>query len=215
MSPSTRTDDRTAQARPAAAARAAEAVAEVEAERAALSRLLHDDVMQTLLAARYAADLAGDTNTRDAVREAISEASAAMWRLKPRTTGGELVRALGELADRRTGVVLSLRTDGLPERVDPAAAAVAFRVVQAALDACDASAMEVRAELRAGLLTVSVCDDGPAYDTAIHAPGSDLTRWLARAVSLGGRARVGDGPRGGTTLWLEIPDASAKELDAP
>jgi signal transduction histidine kinase len=134
-----------------------------------------------------------------------------MWRLKPRTPDGELVRALDELAGRRTGVVLSLRTDGLPDRIDPAAASVAFRVVQAALDACAAETMEVRAELRAGLLTLSVCDDGPAYDAAMHAPDSELTRWLARAGTLGGRARVGDGPHGGTTLWLEIPDASAKE----
>jgi signal transduction histidine kinase len=213
MSPLTRTSDRTAPARPAAAGRAREAVAEVEAECAAMSRLLHDNVMQTLLAARYAADLAGDTTVRDAVREAISEASAAMWRLKPRTTQGHLVRALGELAERRTGVVLSLRTDGVPEGIDPAAASVAYRVVQSALEACAATHMEVRVSLRAGLLTVSVCDDGPAYDDAMHAPDSDLTRWLARAGSLGGSARVGDGPRGGTTLWLEIPDASAKEQD--
>ena len=201
--------------RTAAPARAAEALAEVEAERAALSRLLHDEVLQSLLAARFAADLSGDENVRDTLREAIAEASAAMWRLKPRTAGGRLLRALGELAERRTGVVLAVHADGVPERIDPAAATVAFRVVQAALHACHGDTMTARVALRSGVLTVSVCDDGPAYDDAVQAPDSEVTRWLARAGVLGGRARVGDGPSDGTTLWLEIPDALSKEYDAP
>jgi signal transduction histidine kinase len=195
------------------ATRAVDALTEVEAERAALARLLHDHVLQSLLAARFAAELAGDEHTRDTVREAISEASAAMWRLKPRTADGRLLRALDELAGRRSGVVLAVRSDGLPERIDPAAATVAFRVVQAAVEACRGTTMEVRAELRAGVLTVSVCDDGQAYDDAAYAPDSELTRWLARAGALGGRARVGDGPHNGTTLWLEIPDALHEEGD--
>jgi signal transduction histidine kinase len=209
MSPVTRAPDRTAPVRPTAAARAAEAVAEVEAERAALSRLLHDEVLQSLLAARFAADLAGAPDVRDAVREAIAEASSAMWRLKPRTAEGQLVRALDELADRKTGIVLTVRAAGVPERIDPAAATVAFRVVQAVLDACDATTVDARVEVRGGVLTVSVCDDGPSYETAVQAPDSELIRWLARAGTLGGRARIGDGPNGGTTLWLEIPGVTS------
>ena len=201
--------------RSAPARAAVDALAEVEAECAALSRMLHDSVMQSLLAARFVADLAGAQDVRDAVREAIAEAGAAMWRLRPRTTGGQLVRALDELADRRSGVVLAVRTDGVPEVLDPAAATVAYRVVQAAVEACRGTTMDCRVDLRGGTLTVSVCDDGPAYDDAVNAPDSDLFRWLARAGSLGGRARVGDGPAGGTTLWLEIPDALPKENDVP
>jgi signal transduction histidine kinase len=192
---------------PPVTAAPAHVLAEVETERAALSGLLHDDVLQALLAARYTAELAGDTATRDAVREAISAASEAMWALKPRTLDGRLVRALDELAARRTGVVVSLRTDGVPERVGPAAATVAYRVVQAAVAACRASAMDVRVEVRAGTLTLTVCDDGPPYDDAVYAPASDLTRWLVRAGDLGGASRVSEGPAGGTTLWLEIPNA--------
>ena len=199
--------------RAVAATRAAEALADVEAERAALSRMLHDAVLQSLLAARFAADLSGDTGVAEVVREAIAEASAAMWRLKPRTLQGQLIRALDELAERRTGVVLAVRADGLPERIDPAAATVAFRVVQAAVEACRGTTMDVRVALRSGVLTVSVCDDGAAYDDAAYAPDSELTRWLARAGSLGGTARLGDGPSGGTTLWLEIPNALPTEGD--
>jgi signal transduction histidine kinase len=200
-----------APARDAVATRAAEALAEVEAERAALARLLHDEVAQSMLAARFTADLAGSPEVAEAVRAAISEVTSAMWRLKPRTSEGQLVRALDELAERRTGVVLSFRADGVPDRLDVAAATVAFRVVQAAVDACRATTMDVRVELRGGVLTVSVCDDGAPYDDAAYAPGSELTRWLARAGALGGRARVSDGPSGGTTLWLEIPNAVVSE----
>lgn len=197
--------------RAAAPARAAAALAEVEAERTALAGLLHDKVFQSLLAARYTAELTGADDVRDAVRDAMSEVTAAMWALRPRTAEGHLVRALGELADRRTGIVVAVRADGVPERLDPAAATVAYRVVQAAVEACLGTTMDVRAEVRAGTLTVTVCDDGPAYDAAAYEADSDLTRWLARAGTLGGTARVGDGPAGGTTLWLEIPDALINE----
>lgn len=200
-----------APARGATHARAAAALAEVEAERAALSRLLHDEVLQSLLAARFTAELAGNDDVRDSVREAIAEASNAMWRLKPRTTAGQLVDALGQLAERRTGVVLSVRSPGVPERLDPAAATVAFRVVQAALDACRGTTMEANVAVRGGVLTVAVSDDGEAYDDAAYAPDSELTRWLSRAGLLGGSARLGDSAAGGTTLWLEIPDALAHE----
>lgn len=190
---------------------APDVLAEVEAERAALGRLLHDHVLQSLVAARYAADLAGVPAVGEALREAVAEAKRAMWSMRPRTADGRLVTALADLAAWRTDLVLAIRADGVPDVLDPAAATVAFRVVQAALDACEAATVDVRVTLSGGTLTVSVCDDGPAYDAAMHAPDSALTRWLARAGLLGGRARVGDGPAGGTTLWLEIPDALAKE----
>ena len=189
------------------------ALAAVEEERLALSRLLHDDVAQSLLAARYTAELTGaDPAVVEAVRAAMAEVRAAMWTLRPRTADGELVAALDELAARRSGVLVSCRADGVPERIDPAAATVAFRVVQAAAAACVATTMQVRVELRSATLTVSVCDDGAPYDVVAYEPGSELTRWLARAGDLGGRARVGESQGGGTTLWLEIPDALANEV---
>jgi signal transduction histidine kinase len=191
------------------------AVTEVEAERAALARLLHDEVMQTLITARWLAERSGDTAVRDAVRAAIAEAGAAMWRLKPRTAAGRLVAALDELVERYDAIVVAVRTESVPDVLDPAAATVAYRVVQAAVEACAAGTVDVRVAVRGGVLTVSVCDDGPAYDAALHAPDSDLARWLARVPAVGGRARVGDGPNGGTTLLLEIPDALPKESELP
>lgn len=208
MTPVTSVD---APPRAVAVPRAAGALAEVEAERAALGGLLHDKVMQSLVAARFMAELKCAPEVRDAVREAMSEVAAAMWALRPRTAEGQLVSALSDLAERRTGVVVAVRSDGVPDRVDPAAATVAYRVVQAAVDACQGTTMDVRVEVRAATLTVSVCDDGVAYDAAAYEPGSDLTRWLARAGALGGSARVGDGTAGGTTLWLEIPNVLLAE----
>src|SRR5258708_4487094 len=174
MSPTTHVTERTAPAR------RTDSVHEVEAERAALVRLLHDDVMQSLIAARYAADLSGNTAVVEAVREALAEARAAMWRLRPRTSDGHLVRALADLAEWRTDVVLAVRADGVPDVIDADAATVAYRVVQAALDACDATTADVRVALVAGVLTVSICADGPAYDAAVHAPDTELPRWRAR-----------------------------------
>ena len=193
--------------------RAAEALSEVEAERAALAGLLHDEVVQSMLAARYTAELTGAApEVVEAIRAAMDEVRAAMWRLRPRAADGQLTDALAQLAARRSGVVVAYRAEGLPERIDPAAATVAFHVVQAAVAACLGTTMEVRTELRAGVLTVTVCDDGAPYDSVAYEPGSELTRWLARAGALGGRARVSEGPTGGTTLWLEIPNALANEV---
>ncbi|HVF04929.1 MAG TPA: hypothetical protein VNA20_08825 [Frankiaceae bacterium] len=198
-----------ARARAAEAAAALAALAEVEEERAALSALLHDDVLQSMLAARFTAELTGASrDVVDAIRGAIDEAKAAMWALRPRTADGQLLDALDQLA-ARTGprTLVTFRADGLPERIDPAAATVAFRVVQAAAAACEGTTLQVRVSLVCDVLTVSVADDGPPYDAVAYEPASDLTRWLARAGTLGGRARVSEGPAGGTTLWLEIPNA--------
>jgi len=74
MSSLTHSHARTAPARRTGAVRAGEVLAEVEAERAALGRLLHDDVLQSLIAARYAADLAGAPQVAEALREAVAEA---------------------------------------------------------------------------------------------------------------------------------------------
>jgi signal transduction histidine kinase len=209
MTPLVRAPDRTAPL-----ARRTAVLAEVEAERAAVARLLHDEVMQTLITARWFAEKAGDETTRDAVRDAIAEAGAAMWRLRPRTSDGRLVRALDELAERHPGRVVTVRAAGVPDVLDVDAATVAFRVVQAALDAATGGTVDVGVEVRGGTLAVTFCDDGPAYDTALHQPDSELTRWLSRAGLLGGGARVGDAAGGGTTLWLEIPDALPKEPGA-
>ena len=196
------------------AARAVDAITEVEAERAALGRLLHDAVAQSLLAARYTADLAGAPDVAAAVQCALREVADAMWRLRPRTGEGNLVRALDDLAARHSDRVVALRTDGVPV-LAVAPATVAYRVVQYAVDASSASTVDVRVEVRSGVLTVAVSDDGPGYEDAVYAPDSELTTWLARVCSLGGVARVGTSPSGGTTLWLEIPNALPEGDDVP
>jgi signal transduction histidine kinase len=188
--------------------RAAGALAEVEAERAAAATLIHDDVLQTLVLASWAAERAGNASVRDAVRAAMAEAREALWALTPRTGDGRLGDALYGLADHLAPArVLTVRADGVPGRLDADAATLAYRVVQAAVAASTGSTVDVRVEVRSGELTVAVCDNGPAYDAAVHAPDSELTRWLARAGSLGGTAQVGTGPAGGTTLWLQVPHA--------
>jgi signal transduction histidine kinase len=197
------------EAQRAAAPRANAAVAgiaEAEAERAAVARMLHDEVMQTLVTARWLAERSGDEQVRDAVRDAMAEATATMWRLRPRTSDGRLVQALDQLADRYPDRVVCVRADGVPDVLNVAVATVAFRVVQAALAACTGRTVEVRVAVLRGVLEVAMCDDGPPYEAALAEPDSELTRWLARAGALGGSARVGDGLTGGTTLLLELPD---------
>ena len=197
------------------AARAADAVAEVEAERAAIAGMLHDAVAQSLLAARFTADLAGAPGVSDAVRVAIQDVVNAMWALRPRTAEGKLVRALDDLAAKHADKVVAIRADGVPGALAVPVATVAYRVLQYAVEASLATTVDIRVEVRSGVLTVAMADDGPGYENVVYAPDSELTRWLGRVCSLGGTARVGPGPSGGTTLWLEIPNALPEGGDTP
>ena len=85
-------------------------VAAAMEERARLAHVLHDDVLQSMVAARLALDLVGRT-LRDstvlepvhaALDQAVADARLAMWELRPRVSAeGGLHAALTALAERR------------------------------------------------------------------------------------------------------------------
>ena len=141
-----------------------------------LADLLHDGPMQSLMVARYAADAAvrgGDpVAARDAVQEAVVELRQLVWRLRPRGEAG-LAAALRQLADHRLkdgkqALVLHLPASG--PGVEPAAAALAYRVVQAS------AAHEVRVSLQPEGVCVEIMGGLPS-----------VPRWKRRAEALGCR----------------------------
>ena len=202
---------------------AAAGVADVEHERAALAGVLHDDAIQSMVAARYAVDRAERgspedqpdhlADARSAIQHAIVETREAMWNLRPRVTRGQLVEALYALSTRLTeggGPRIVVRADAVPARMATAAATLAYRLVQEAAGCASriggATRVEVRVTMRLGVLEVFISDDGSGYVSAA-APGGQLARWLDRVERLGGYVRLGDGFAGGTTLAIELPNA--------
>ena len=148
---------------------------------------LHDGPVQSLVAARYAADLAvrgGDPLlVRDAVQIALVELRSALWHLRPRTSAEDgLAAALDLLSaqlvrDSRPGLALDLAPEAGDE---PVFAALAYRLVQAAALASGEQALSVvvrRTPIGSRLTVTGSADaiDGPAWSHAVAALGGRLT----------------------------------------
>jgi signal transduction histidine kinase len=171
---------------------------------------LHDGPVQQLVVARLAADAAvrgGDpAHARDAVLAALQSLRRALWLLRSRGTGeGGLAGALEALSGRlpETGrPPLALQVDpGACDALPPAAAAVAYRFVQAAARAVDVP-LGVRVGRAGSAVVVRVDADVPAPE-----------RWSVRARALG--ATLSCGPGVGTELRLPAPRPPHEDEAAP
>ncbi|MFN2624704.1 MAG: histidine kinase, partial [Mycobacteriales bacterium] len=128
-------------------------IAAQESAQAAIADALHDDVLQALVAARYAVDLAGQRTTdgppdsvlaeaSTAIQHAVRRTRATAWQLRPRAET-PLVEALNALAARLredSGVAVELNATALPPSPAVGTATVVYRVVQAVLRALPAGA---------------------------------------------------------------------------
>lgn len=157
-------------------------LAAADADGDALADRLHDGALQSLVVARYAADLAvrgGDpVLARDAVQEALVALRREVWQLRPRPQD-DLDQALRALSAQRVaagGAPLDLGLDAAQPAggLAPAAVALAYRLVQAA-------ALEP-GPVRVGL----TCSGGTAVLSVTGGP-LDVAVWDARARALGGR----------------------------
>lgn len=141
-----------------------------EREQDELADALHDGPMQTLMVARYAADAAlrgADLEpARASVQAAVVELRELVWSLRPRGASG-LVPALEQWAATRP-LELDLPASGV--EVEPAVAALAYRVVQAA------GPSRVRVALQAEAICVEINSGLPSAQ-----------RWARRAEALGCR----------------------------
>jgi two-component system NarL family sensor kinase len=192
-------------------------------ERRRLAEGLHDGVLQYVLAARM--DLEdvrdGDPVALDRVERALGESARLL-----RSTVGELhpavldraglVRAVEDLAAgaRRPGLVVEVRTDGVPAGPATDADRVVFGAVRELLANVvkHAGASQVVVELTqaGGMLTAAVTDDGSGFDAETAADRADdghigLTSHRLRAeASGGGLVQVADRPRG-TRMVVTVP----------
>jgi signal transduction histidine kinase len=202
----------------------AEVVYAQEAERAMVSRELHDSIAQTLAAARYqlsAASAGADATTRDQlasasglIASALEEVRNVSYSLHPRVAEDlGIEAALGTLArqvEQRSQVHIDVVTDIVGPPIPRNVAAMMYRVVQEALRNIEvhskAKAATVEVISREGSIRVDVTDDGCGFDPSKVGTvnRSGLAAVKDRVTLAGGRLKVDSAPNGGTRVTAEL-----------
>ena len=208
-----------------------EVIAAQEAERARVSRDLHDDVGQALtsvlLALRLVEDALGAEPTRvgDA-RERTAEARALVadalqvvrvlaFELRPTVLDdlglAAALRRLAEVTARRHGFPVEVELAGIDEsvRLPAATETVVYRIVQEALTNVARHAApgfaSVFVALDGGTVRAVVEDDGRGFDPGEVGGSLGLRGMAERAALAGGTVTVDSTIGAGTTVRLEVP----------
>jgi two-component system, NarL family, sensor kinase len=205
-------------------------------ERTRLAREIHDTLAQQLtgiVLQLEAAEVFLDRDqararqvvvgARDQARSALAEARRSVWDLRPaplEQTG--LAAAVSHEARQwqaRTGIAARVRTHGLPSplSLDPQSEVALFRIVQEALANAarhsHAGRVDIRIELRGGVLRLGIRDDGDGFDAQALPPGCfGLVGMAERARLAGATLEVDSTPGAGTRVSVRLPLA---ELPVP
>ena len=202
-----------------------EALAAEERERRRLAAELHDDALQTLLAARadIVEGLSGDEerlhSARDAVAAAAGKLRDLMVRLGPTPARSEATgAAVREVAQRLSGRA-GFRTDveiapELEERDDPLLVDIVRELLTNVAKHARATQATVRLTQDGEEIRVEVLDDGIGFEDVdrefVRAEGHvGLSLVEERAASRGGVMRIGSRPEGGTRAEVVLTAATA------
>jgi signal transduction histidine kinase len=196
-----------------------------EEERKHLSRELHDSVGQTLTAVGL--QLSALRSTRlspEEMRSVLDETcrlnAEAMRQVRDLAMGlrpalledVSLVTALDWQArqfSRQSGIVVSLEASGQMEQLPEQHRLCIYRCVQEALTNCakHARAKNIRIVMRAsaGLVHITITDDGIGFDSGKSVKGLGLLGMRERMADVSGTLSVDARDQSGTALTLEIP----------
>jgi signal transduction histidine kinase len=199
-------------------------------ERRQVARDLHDDLGQTLAAARIRlATLCEDRRPEvqakaNEVGRLIDEASRSIRSLAAQLAPAVLNELgivpaldwLGEEIGRAFGLKVTVADDGLPKPLDQDARSIVYRAVRELLinvaKHAGTDAATVESETRGNQMLVRVADRGRGYSPAATVAGSPrglgLISVRERLSLIGGKAEIGPNPGGGTLGLLAVPLAS-------
>jgi signal transduction histidine kinase/ligand-binding sensor domain-containing protein len=203
----------------------------VFAERARVSREIHDTLLQSLAALgveleALATQLDPQSSVRDGLRRlrrqvghSVREARESILELRHDSTKPRaLVQSLQELADATTntkGVRTELSVEGRPRQCAADADFQLSRIVQEAVNNAvkHGRANRVRISLvyDQHRIVVTVADDGIGFKPDEHADASSYGEHLGlltmreRAARIGGRLSITSAPGGGTTVEATVP----------
>ncbi len=204
-----------------------------EAERARVSRDLHDQIGQSLTSVLLGQRLVLDAldredpdvhdaharaeEVRDLAAEALNEVRELAFELRPIVLDDiGLVAALRRLVSdlaQRNDFVLDVDLDDLPDdpRLPGDIETVVYRVVQEALTNvvrhAGASRARVSVAVASGRIRAEIVDDGVGFDAAAaaHHRSLGVTGMTERAALAGGRVEITSSPGAGTTVRLDLP----------
>ena len=199
------------------------------AERARLSREIHDTLLQSLVGVALQFDvLAGSLDgppeqakrrlrsIRKDVEEYIREARESIWSLRSRPSGRSLATVLRETCEhltRDTDLAFDFSVGGTPRQAPTVAEEQLVRICREAvtnvLRHAQASQVEVALQYEREAILLRVSDDGRGFDAS--RPGADaeghlgLVSMKERAESVGGGVDVVSSREGGTEVRAYVP----------
>jgi signal transduction histidine kinase len=208
----------------------------IVSERNRLALELHDVVSQKLFSLVLTAEAATTQLDRDPAaarrqverlgalaREALGELRSLILGLRPpelERDGLEgALRKEIEMLGRVHGVRVELSSDGagdgaqVDQARDFAVLRIAHEAINNALHHANPRHVEVRLRHPDGATVVEVCDDGVGFEPQrpeLRARHLGLTSMEERARELGGRLEIRSAPGAGTTVRLELADASER-----
>ena len=197
-----------------------------ETERRSLSRELHDEVGQSLSAVLVELRnlLAGlgvrpeeQLRSQAEVIKGLVESSIRSIRNMALLLRPSMLDDLGLIpalkwqareVSKRTSMDVSVATELASEDLPDDYKTCIYRVVQEALHNCsrhsNATTVRVRVQQKAGMLLLSIQDDGKGFDVS-QSKGLGLLGIEERVTQLGGTCHVHSGPGIGTILAVELP----------
>ena len=203
-----------------------------EDERRHIARELHDEAGQALVSLRYGLRLLerqiakGESITErvtdlvertDAVIDGLQRLAADLRPASLDHLGLEAaLRQYARTAGTGLGLTVRFKSRGFSgDRFAPALETALYRVVQEAVANvkrhASATRIDIFAEHRSGRVMVMIEDDGGGFDPAdVQGKGSfGMLGMAERAEALGGTFTVESAPGAGTTIVVEVPDASS------
>lgn len=203
-------------------------------ERRQIARDLHDDLGQTLAAARIrlatlCADPRADVQSRaNEVGSLIDAASSSIRSLASQLAPAVLnelgltaaLEWLGEEIERTFGLKITVVDDGLPKPLDQDARSILYRAVRELLinvaKHAGTDAARVESQRNDGLVVVRVSDQGVGYDATAAVTGPHRSLGLIsvreRLSLIGGTAEIRSSPGAGTLSVLTVPLAACSGL---
>lgn len=199
------------------------------AERARLSREIHDTLLQSLVGVALQFDvLAGSLDgapeqakqrlrsIRKDVEEYIREARESIWSLRSRPSGRSLATILRETCEhvlRDTALALDFSVTGAPRQVSTVAEEQLVRICREAvtnvLHHAEASRVEVALQYEHDAVLLCVSDDGRGFDASHPADGAGghlgLVSMRERAEAAGGSLDVVSRRERGAEVRARLP----------
>ena len=205
-------------------------------ERRRIADLLHDDVQQTLAAARFHLNLLGTearspeesqeivAQVRQMLKEAIEKSRSLSHELSPVLYQVDLTEVLNWLArhmQRRHGLVVHVEACGPVDSSSEPLKAFLYRVAQELLfnvvKHAEVSEARIRVRRMGRCICLSVVDRGRGFDPQRleGTAGFGLLTIRERVQLLGGRMKIKSVQGAGSRLLIAVPDEGLSQAAAP